>query len=282
MCLLHAMKQRRIEQKRSLSSLHIITCDHNTRENIQEEIDLVESESKDCSFHSVSYGWSDHHEQALRIRRHEQFIQYCHKYTISFLLTWHHLDDRIETTFLNMKRWANINGIKAINVSDSHFLDPNITLLRPLINHTKQEIIQYCKDNSIPYLNDPTNTNTDYSERNHIRILIQDYLSTPQFYMSFNNLYDFLENNNQKNIARKQVTIIEQDTYDLITISSWNRTPDKLYNLYQNYSISINPRSTTLDSLCEQLNKKSGNKISYQGLTISAYSYASVIKKIEE
>ena len=99
-------------------------------------------------------------------------------------------------------------------------MDPNITLLRPLINHTKQEIIQYCKDNSIPYLNDPTNTNTDYSERNHIRILIQDYLSTPQFYTSFNNLYDFLENNNQKNIARKQVTIIEQDTYDLITISS--------------------------------------------------------------
>jgi hypothetical protein len=41
--------------------------------------------------------------------------------------------------------------------------------------------------------------------------------------------------------------------------------------------ISINPRSTTLDTLSEMLNKKSWNKITYQAITIKSYHYSSVI-----
>ena len=178
-----------------------------------------------------------------------------------------------------MKRGTNINGITSISVSDSHFLDPKITLIRPLIHTTKEEIIQYCKDHDISYLNDPTNTDISYSERNHIRTLLQEYLATPQFYTSLENLYTFLEDHHQTNITRTQITIIPQDTHDLITIPSGSRTPDQLYKLYRHYNITINPRSTTLDNLCKQLNQKSGNKISYQGLTLTAYSYASVAKQ---
>lgn len=279
MCLLHAIQSIWREQQWDLSTIHILTCDHNTRENIQKEIDLVASVRHGSSMEVFHYGWSDDSEQSLRQRRHEQFVNYCHQHNISFLLTWHHLDDRIETTLLNMKRGTNINGISSISVSDSHFLDPNITLLRTLINHTKEEIIQYCNDNHIPYLNDPTNTDISYSERNRMRILIQEYLSTPQFYTSFNNLYAFLEDHNQTNITREQVTIMPQDTHDLITIPSGSRTPNHMYKLYKYYNISINPRSTTLDNLCKQLNSKSGNKIFYQGLTLTAYSYASIAKQ---
>lgn len=279
MCLLHAIQSIWKEQQWDLSTIHILTCDHNTRENIQKETDLVTSVRHGSSMQIFHYRWSDYSEQALRKRRHEQFITYCHQHHINYILTWHHLDDRIETTLLNMKRGTNINGISSISVSDSHFLDPTITILRPLINTNKEQIIQYCKDNDIRYINDPTNSDMSYSERNHIRTVIQEHFATPQWYKSFDNLYNFIEQHNTNSLITAQTTIIPQKNHDLITICAWDRTPNKLYNLYQYYNISINPRSTTLDNLCEQLNKKSGNKISYQGLTITSYSYASIVKQ---
>ena len=87
MCLLHVLQSFWTEQQRDLRDIHILTCDHNTRENIQREIDLTESASTGCTFVSFHYEGSDHDEQALRQRRHEQFVQYCKQHNITYLLT---------------------------------------------------------------------------------------------------------------------------------------------------------------------------------------------------
>ena len=46
----------------------------------------------------------------------------------------------------------------------------------------------------------------------------------------------------------------------MITILHGQWTPDLLYKIYEYFNSSINPRSTTLNELCNSLNKKSGNK----------------------
>jgi tRNA(Ile)-lysidine synthase len=48
---------------------------------------------------------------------------------------------------------------------NSHVRD---NYIRPLIVCTKEEIIQYCKENSVPFIVDSTNSDNDYS-RNYIR-----------------------------------------------------------------------------------------------------------------
>ena len=279
MCLLHAIQSRWQEHNKNISSLHIMTCDHNTRENIKKEIDLVEHASIGSTFISFQYTWNDYSEQALRERRHKQFIDYCTTHHISLLLTWHHLDDRIETTLLNMKRGTGLKGISSISISDPHFLDNNITIVRPLITSNKKEIIQYCKKHTIEYVVDPTNQDIHYSERNAIRKIIQKDLWTQQFYNSRQLLYESLTETSKKN-RFKEVEIIQGKDSDLIAITSQQRTPDILYHFYQKNKISINPRSSTLQTLCDQLNKKSGSKISYQWLSITAYQYGSIIKKL--
>lgn len=279
MALLHLMQTLWNEKGWDLGNLHILTCDHNTRENTKEETLLVSSASRNSSFQCFTYTWDDFSEQTLRLRRHQNFITYCHTHTITKILTWHHLDDRIETSLLNMKRGSNIAGIEWITLSDHHFLDHNITLLRPLIDHNKEEILYYCQENHISYSTDPTNTNTEVSERNLIRKIIHDHFNTPNFYHSRNNLYDHLKQHELNLIQTNHINIIPQHNHDLITITCGQRTPNELYNLYHYYTITLNPRSTTLEELCKQLNARSGNKISYQGLIITAYTYASTVKK---
>lgn len=293
MAALNLLQSFWTDQHWDASLIHILTCDHNTRENIQKEIDLTESVRHGATMEIFRYGWSDHDESSLRTRRHEQFVNYCQKHHITFLITGHHLDDRIETTLLNMKRGSALKGILAVTQSDPHFLNPDITILRPLIHSPKSEILDYCKEQNIPFALDPTNSDTNYSQRNLIRQFIHDHLSTDNFYKSFTHLYNALESHQSNNSTTKtlnnpiiqqpnnSITIIPQKNHDLITIFSWQRTPDNLYNTYKHYDISINPRSNTLDNLCEQLNKKSGNKISYQWLSICAYTYASTVKIIQ-
>ena len=92
-----------------------------------------------------------------------------------------------------MKRGAGMKGITSITVSDPHFLDTDITILRPLITSSKDDILAYCKHYKLDYALDPTNNDTDYSERNMVRKLIAEHFHTPQFTQSRQTLYDHLD-----------------------------------------------------------------------------------------
>jgi|LSQX01.2.fsa_nt_gb tRNA(Ile)-lysidine synthase len=75
--------------------------------------------------------------------------------------TAHNLNDSEETFLFNLARGTGLSGLCGI----SHVRD---NYIRPLIVCTKEEIIQYCKENSVPFIVDSTNSDNDYS-RNYIR-----------------------------------------------------------------------------------------------------------------
>lgn len=75
--------------------------------------------------------------------------------------TAHNLNDRIETFLFNYTRGSTLKGLCSIPaVRDG--------IIRPLLNCSKDEILAYCKDNSLDYVTDITNSDTAYS-RNRIR-----------------------------------------------------------------------------------------------------------------
>ncbi len=76
------------------------------------------------------------------------------------LLTAHHLDDQIETFFLNLDRGTGINGLLGIKSTTD--------LLRPLKNISKEEILAYAAKNKVEFRTDRSNQNKDY-QRNWIR-----------------------------------------------------------------------------------------------------------------
>ena len=77
------------------------------------------------------------------------------------LVTAHHRDDKIETFFINLLRGTRLKGLTSIALQRQN-------IIRPLINTSKSQIIEYAKDNDIYFQNDVTNFDNSIS-RNWIR-----------------------------------------------------------------------------------------------------------------
>ncbi len=269
-----------------------MSCDHNTRENTKNEIELVQSYCRENSFFSDRYEGTVFDEGTLRQWRHSIFVQYCKKHNCKILLLWHHLDDRIETTCLNIHRGCGEIWLLWLQAHTPHFLDTTLSIVRPLLLLRKSEIIRDINQLDLKYYDDPSNEDTSYSQRNMTRSLLQQYANTEWFYNSISKLYDIIEkkynkettsvntiydNNNIPYYLHPQTNNIDY----LITITHTQRTPDLLYKTYKYFNKSINPRSTTLPTLSTSLHKKSWNKIIYQWLSIQASRYGSIISIIK-
>ena len=87
-------------------------------------------------------------ETKMRDARYE--ILYDELDDNEILLTGHTLSDKVETFFINLLRGTRVRGLKSI---------PNMTprLKRPLLGISKDNLINYAKENNIEYLDDVTN-----------------------------------------------------------------------------------------------------------------------------
>ena len=81
------------------------------------------------------------------------------------LLTAHHGDDQAETLLFRLMRGASVNGLGSIRPL-SEVAD--LTILRPLLGCSRQEILEYVQTRKLDYLIDPSNSNTAY-DRNFLR-----------------------------------------------------------------------------------------------------------------
>lgn len=76
--------------------------------------------------------------------------------------TAHTLSDSVETSIFNLLRGTGSKGLAGISATRN----PNI--IRPLIDCTREEIEEYCKNENLSFVTDSTNLEDDYS-RNYIR-----------------------------------------------------------------------------------------------------------------
>lgn len=100
-------------------------------------------------------------EMAARDLRYQWFDFLLKEYGFSYLATAHHLDDSIETFFINLLRGTGIAGLHGIQAK-------NDKIVRPLLFATREEILSYAKKNSISFVEDSTNSETKFT-RNKIR-----------------------------------------------------------------------------------------------------------------
>ena len=73
----------------------------------------------------------------------------------------HHREDNIETFFLNLFRGSSLAGLKGM-------LPRNGSVVRPLLECTKEDILAYLRDCDLDYMTDSTNSD-NYYKRNRIR-----------------------------------------------------------------------------------------------------------------
>lgn len=100
-------------------------------------------------------------EETARNERYRIFDELCNLHNIDRIMTAHNSDDNIETVIFNMARGTSLHGLCGI---------PPIrgNIIRPLIECSKVDIIDYCNRNNLDYVTDSTNNDNMYT-RNFIR-----------------------------------------------------------------------------------------------------------------
>lgn len=163
------MQQYRHDKKRQSKNLHYIYCDHNIRKDNNDQSYIMQYITRK-QLHIVKREENNNNTEAsLRKWRYSEIKKYMQKNQISYLITGHHLSDRIESTFLNLLRWCGIDWFISMQKiqNNSHLIDGKI--IRPLLSLSKSYIQHICETNNIQYSNDTTNDDITTSKRNRIR-----------------------------------------------------------------------------------------------------------------
>lgn len=109
-------------------------------------------------------------QMAARDLRYKWFYQLCSENGFSHIAVAHNLNDKAETLFINLLRGTGIRGLSSIRES-SHPAGAEVTVIRPLLEFSRDEIELYAKNQNIPFRNDRTNLELHYS-RNKLRNLV--------------------------------------------------------------------------------------------------------------
>ncbi len=100
-------------------------------------------------------------EEGARILRYNAFEKYAKENGITKIATAHTSSDNLETVIFNLIKGSGTEGLKGIPpVRDN--------IIRPLIYCSTEDILEYAEINSLEYVTDSTNSDTEYT-RNNIR-----------------------------------------------------------------------------------------------------------------
>lgn len=110
-------------------------------------------------------------EEHWRDERYRLFAEVAKLFNATKLITAHHLDDAVETYIFNT-----LNG-KHYTIPETRDLDVDslgshiVTVIRPFLKNTKQQLLEYCKIENLNYYDDPTNYDGS-NMRSYIRVNI--------------------------------------------------------------------------------------------------------------
>ncbi len=105
-------------------------------------------------------------EHAARILRYNFLERAAHHFNCSIVATAHTLDDLAETFFLNLFRGTGLTGL--CSIPKKRPLTRKISIIRPLLNLSKEELIIYAEHIGLKWREDETNLLMNFT-RNKIR-----------------------------------------------------------------------------------------------------------------
>jgi tRNA(Ile)-lysidine synthase len=105
-------------------------------------------------------------EESLRAQRYAFLIQAAGQLGARYVATAHTADDQVETVLANLVRGTGLAGLAGI--PRVRQLSPSAVLIRPLLEVSRAEVLDYLRQIAQPFREDVTNASIDYT-RNRIR-----------------------------------------------------------------------------------------------------------------
>ncbi len=119
-------------------------------------------------------------EATGRASRYDFFQEVTRAQSLSLVFTAHTHDDQTETLLMRWMRGTGAMGLRGIHERSA--LCEGVTLIRPLLNVTRAEVLEHCAHYGVPYRTDSSNLSDDYT-RNRVRHQLLPLLRefNPQF-----------------------------------------------------------------------------------------------------
>ena len=180
--------------------------------------------------HEVNIPDNVNFEDEARKIRYKFFSDVIKIHPNKFILTAHHKNDDIETMILQINR-NNIVDYYGLKEKNDIF---GVTVIRPILNYTKLEIIEYLTKNNISFYDDPTNYEQE-RQRNILRANLKniDYNHYKNLKISLNQKVKE-EKNKIKNIANGKY--ISKKIYSTLNDNEKKRLLNFLLNYNLGYS----------------------------------------------
>lgn len=195
-------------------------------------------------------------QMAARDLRYAWFEEILENFKFDYILTAHHLDDALETFFINLSRGSGLKGLSGIP-------KVNRKTIRPMLEISRVEVESYAKENSLNWREDKTNLETDYL-RNKLRIdilpkfkqlnpsVLNNYLKSQQIlHESYLLLEDYIA------IVYKSVVLKHKDSY-IIDINKLKQFPNHralVYELFKDFGF------TEWDNVYNLLSAQTGKQV---------------------
>jgi tRNA(Ile)-lysidine synthase len=111
-------------------------------------------------------------EEAARNRRYIFLMQQAHRFQAQAVAVGHTADDQVETVLMHFIRGAGLAGLKGMSYRTIlQMFDPEIPIVRPLLDTWREETVVYCASNGFRPRHDPSNASLDFF-RNRLRHLL--------------------------------------------------------------------------------------------------------------
>ncbi|HJS20728.1 MAG TPA: tRNA lysidine(34) synthetase TilS [Anaerolineales bacterium] len=111
-------------------------------------------------------------EESARILRYRFLMEQARHFHAQAVAVGHTADDQVETVLMHFIRGAGLAGLKGMNYRTViHMFDPEIPIVRPLLELWREETVVYCAANGFRPRHDPSNASLDFF-RNRLRHLL--------------------------------------------------------------------------------------------------------------
>ena len=177
MCLLHYLNSVKDILDIDVVGIHI---NHGIREESYDEAKFVLDKCKEMGVRVYKFTIDSNKiakekkvslETGAREGRYGVFEALVKKDIVDKIALAHHMSDQAETILMHLFRGAGIKGAKGMEpIRDGIYI-------RPMLNVSKEEILEYASLNNIEYVEDASNNDNSYS-RNYMRnVVMKDILA---------------------------------------------------------------------------------------------------------
>jgi len=210
--------------------LFIAHVDHQTRISSKDDRDFVLKKAEE-------YGIQFFLEN-LEINNEQNFHDYAHKARYEFfykigkenkidkIVLAHNANDLAETILMRLTRGSSFEGYRGILEETKY---KTITVIRPMLKMSRNDIEVYQQSNLVAYQNDPSNESDDYT-RNRFRHYIMPFLDqeNPK-YLEKINQFSFYQNLSYKMIEEETLKYLEKSNFyneGFIDIVDFKKIPE--------------------------------------------------------